>query len=871
MKVYDTESGNSTTAMAFVNVPSWSPEQVAEWLRGLDDVILPYVHFFLNHEVNGKQLLYFGADNLEALGINKLGHQEIILEALELLCNLHFGLERENLQALALQVSCTSNTLRNEVMDYYSDSSGSPRLRSGHCVSILSGVCYVIRATKTMLSWLNRFPFELTDEYIILHNNIMKLSMELLAASQSDTCSPTNLEKILDISMKLAEICDNLIRNAKDSLVIQPATLEFANIRKKPAEELGIHIHSSYDGIHTISAVNNPSPAHVSGKVEEGDEVVQVNYQTVIAWQHKKLVSLMRENHKEIYLTLKKRPYHSSTYGKPIRRKQKPKPLQSTFPKAHKRRSGGVSGADKLTTRSPLLAAIPPSQDKLPGRDVDTDNEVFRSGSESPQLDRDEKKRRATVTGASPVIDRTNHVVTNEKTPGVEMIGSYQITSETKVQRPSPVLRRKDLSPVMKKKKEKGHEAKTHSRERKISRVQQPALFDAKSDPVLMKITKRSSTSKDYRDDASDDNDSTSGQSRTESDQEGSYMINVVGGVPQKIPMAGVDPSYNSPSVVRMRKQKPVKKTDRRVSCKDLGQGMCQGWLWKKKIAHLKLTGSKWSKRWFVLKGPVLYYYKDPDDTKAEGLIAVPGFQVSPAPEIKGKRFAFKLAHSGTTFYFASDSQEDRSKWMNKLGLAAIGFDASSTSAGTIGGFHNPGASVKLKVPQLQPGYYSESEEESDRDTDKDSLSYQHRHTTDSDSSSISEDFHSRHNCDSPAKVKITVTDSEGSEEPVRLRRQGDELKRLTDQFKRQNLSIIDGENMNSRRRTVLAKTTRSSDEVEKMMKLQSLQRTLKDKERDLEAVNEFLSSDITSQDLHTFENEYPHLCTSLNLKESDV
>ena len=43
--------------------------------------------------------------------------------------------------------------------------------------------------------------------------------------------------------------------------------------------------------------------------------------------------------------------------------------------------------------------------------DGDTDNEVFRSGPESPQLsssDRESKQRRATVTGASPVLQRSS-------------------------------------------------------------------------------------------------------------------------------------------------------------------------------------------------------------------------------------------------------------------------------------------------------------------------------------------------------------------------------------------------------------------------------------------------------------------------------
>ena len=46
------------------------------------------------------------------------------------------------------------------------------------------------------------------------------------------------------------------IKSAMDPLFIQPATLEIANVRKKPTEELGITIYSTYGGVHIISSIN---------------------------------------------------------------------------------------------------------------------------------------------------------------------------------------------------------------------------------------------------------------------------------------------------------------------------------------------------------------------------------------------------------------------------------------------------------------------------------------------------------------------------------------------------------------------------------------------------------------------------------------
>nr|CAD7397958.1 unnamed protein product [Timema cristinae] len=56
---------------------------------GLDNAVLVYIHSFLNNEVNGQQLLNLRPDDLNHLGVHKLGHQELILEAVEHLRNFH--------------------------------------------------------------------------------------------------------------------------------------------------------------------------------------------------------------------------------------------------------------------------------------------------------------------------------------------------------------------------------------------------------------------------------------------------------------------------------------------------------------------------------------------------------------------------------------------------------------------------------------------------------------------------------------------------------------------------------------------------------------------------------------------------------------
>lgn len=91
----------------YVNVNEWSPEQVADWMRGmsyiflqehqricsnlllffegLDDTLLPYIQFILEKEINGHRLLSTTVEDLSVFLIDKLGHQEIFMGAIDLL------------------------------------------------------------------------------------------------------------------------------------------------------------------------------------------------------------------------------------------------------------------------------------------------------------------------------------------------------------------------------------------------------------------------------------------------------------------------------------------------------------------------------------------------------------------------------------------------------------------------------------------------------------------------------------------------------------------------------------------------------------------------------------------------------------------
>lgn len=55
---------------------------------GLDDCLQPYVHKFEREKIDGEQLLKISHQDLEELGVTRIGHQELVLEAVDLLCAL---------------------------------------------------------------------------------------------------------------------------------------------------------------------------------------------------------------------------------------------------------------------------------------------------------------------------------------------------------------------------------------------------------------------------------------------------------------------------------------------------------------------------------------------------------------------------------------------------------------------------------------------------------------------------------------------------------------------------------------------------------------------------------------------------------------
>ncbi|XP_056116022.1 connector enhancer of kinase suppressor of ras 2 [Rhinichthys klamathensis goyatoka] len=705
-------------ALVMEPISKWSPKQVLDWMKGLDDCLLQYMRTFEREQINGEQLLHITHQELEELGVTRIGHQELILEAVDLLCALNYGLETENLRTLSHKLNASAKNLQNFI---------TGRRRGGHYdgrVSrrlpndFLTSVVDLIGAAKNLLAWLDRSPFVSVSEYSVLKNNIVQLCLELTTIVQQDCTVYETENKILHVCKTLSGICEHIISLSSDSLVSQSAHLEVVHLTNvMPSEGLGMYIKSTYDGLHVITGTTENSPADQCKKIHAGDEVIQVNHQTVVGWQLKNLVNCLREDPSGVILTLKKRPQNTLGSTPALLKNARWKPL-ALQPLSTSPCSGSPTPPSTLGS-----VGLSPGVDTPGGHDVFILSPVYGHREED--------------------LDRGGFGVFGSDSPGYyveqEVLGGQYFPLLEEDSGRNTGLRRRDRTPTHSELRQvtMGTEWLAEPQESGVykrgSRDSDSSLLRFLSDDRIVLIQEEAEFSQ--RD--------TSRRSRKKSRNPSSPSFPISPsmlappvrldtgppeGLPFPVPDSNTMPHYHrtadtlradadryaSSGLDRqagasMRKSvhyaslrtKPKKKSKgslssasrRRIACKDLGHGDCEGWLWKKKDATGYFT-QKWKKYWFVLKDSNLYWYTNQNDEKAEGFICLPEFRIDRAIECRRKH-AFKACHPKIkSFFFATDHLEEMNRWMNRLGLAAIGYTPDDP------------------VPRPDEDYWSESDQD---------------------------------------------------------------------------------------------------------------------------------------------------------------
>ncbi|KAI8336561.1 hypothetical protein BC941DRAFT_471102 [Chlamydoabsidia padenii] len=107
-----------------------------------------------------------------------------------------------------------------------------------------------------------------------------------------------------------------------------------------------------------------------------------------------------------------------------------------------------------------------------------------------------------------------------------------------------------------------------------------------------------------------------------------------------------------------------------------------EGWLHKQGDKY-----KTWNKRWFVLKGANLFYFKSPKEIRMKGIINLRGYRIMNDETIYAGKFCFKAQHERErTFYFYTDTETSMKAWIKALIKATItrDFAAPVMSSSTI-------------------------------------------------------------------------------------------------------------------------------------------------------------------------------------------
>ncbi|XP_035850866.1 connector enhancer of kinase suppressor of ras 1 isoform X4 [Sander lucioperca] len=287
-------------------ITSWSEERVGEWLKGLDAPLHQYP--VSEWHLSGLDLLQLTSQDLEKLGVNKIGHQELILEAVEKLCSLTYGIGGENLRSLTEKLRAVAHTLQMGIQ-------GRWRLNSydGHSTSklpagVLQIVVELIASAKGLFSLLNRYQFSQLSGYTA-SKNIFTYCRELGDIVHKDTTVYEKEKDIISVCRQLVSMCDEILNSSPEALLTHTAQLEsFDLVPVSPGDQLGIEITSTGSINHYVTgtAAEPSNDAYV--KILAGDEVIQVNDQIVVGWSRANLVKKLRENPRGVTLVLKKIP-----------------------------------------------------------------------------------------------------------------------------------------------------------------------------------------------------------------------------------------------------------------------------------------------------------------------------------------------------------------------------------------------------------------------------------------------------------------------------------------------------------------------------------------------------------------------------------
>ncbi|XP_067167628.1 connector enhancer of kinase suppressor of ras 1 isoform X3 [Apteryx mantelli] len=588
-------------------VGAWSPAQAAAWLRGLDAAVQGYP--FEAWGLPGAAVLRLSAGALEALGVRRVGHQELLLEAVEQLRALDEELASTSLRTLTeklRELAC-----RAQALALGERSAGAaPQPPS---LDLLACVVDLVGAAKGLFSWLNRYLFSTLNDYSA-SRDIVFLCAELVEALQEDCPAAERDGRIPSICQHIVGICESIVGCSPGALLDRTAVLQRVGLAPAlPAAALDLDITSTSSGLHFISGTASEALAVHGPPILPGDEIVQVNEQVVVGWTPANLAKKLLEKPSGATLVLKKIPL--SLAGSP---------------RAARQPGACSDAADPAGATSSERPGSPTSLSSSAAAD-------WESGPDSaPDPATDEEDERDSSLPGEDVGDLLQGLLGDgrERWEGIQRKSSFSV-------------RDTDLS--------RGAEIRQLGHSWAGGGWSAPGSLSA---GALEDAVPGSSTPPR--------SPHSPGALAAASPAELGPPAAPGSGAGSQGAEPGQLPGEGSPETCRRPKGVATRLSRRRVSCRDLGRVDCDGWLLKKKD-HVGFMAQKWKRCWFVLKGHTLYWYNHPNDEKAAGLINVATYDLESTREQK-KKYVFQLSHETyKPFIFAAETLADLSMWVSHL------------------------------------------------------------------------------------------------------------------------------------------------------------------------------------------------------------
>ncbi|XP_021230905.1 connector enhancer of kinase suppressor of ras 1 isoform X2 [Numida meleagris] len=599
-------------------VGAWGPAQTAAWLRGLDAAVQEYP--FEEWGLAGTELLQLSEGALETLGVWRVGHQELLLEAVEQLQALDKELGSTSLRTLTEGLRELAQRTKTLVLE------GSPGGATPQppTIALLACVVDLIGAAKRLFSWLNRYLFSTLNDFSSTRD-IVLLCVQLVEVLQTD--------------------CSTAERNSQILLIVS-------------AVQGGGCGHGGPSSAGpTLSPHFYPQCQHIIGICE-----------SIVGCSPPALLD-RRAVLQHVGLALPLVPCGSppdspSTHTLPPELWGRPPPSPSTL-MLPPEPPGSPSASSSTPTLpcNPLGLEITSTSSCLHFVSA-TNSEALAvhgghilPGDEIVQVNEQVVVGWTRINLAKKLLEKASRVSLVLKKVPLSLPGS---PLPTRQQVPGALLDAVDLP--------KSSECPSSPSSPASSTT---AGVDSGPDPTTDDEDEHNTSLRREDTGAGEDAVWEAGTPPGTPSSPCALQHCTAKFIPTAAPGAqGAEPSRTpgegSTETGRRPKGVATRLSRRRVSCRDLGRVDCDGWLLKKKD-HVGFMAQKWKRCWFVLKGHTLYWYNHPNDDKAAGLINVATYDLESTREQK-KKYVFQLSHEKyKPFVFAAETLADLSMWVSHL------------------------------------------------------------------------------------------------------------------------------------------------------------------------------------------------------------